>query len=336
MWCYNLARVKREQMNKSYIQAFVAAIIAALLMGSLCVFVRESACSAQLCSFARFCIGLLLIGTTGAALVCRQGKSLRFNTASFISGIGISLCILFYFMAIQHTSAGIAALLPATGPLFSAVWISLLQRHLPPRRDGLLILTAGLGIVLVSLFAGNSGSGQNNALGITYGLLSGLFYSLYIMLNRLMKSDVTLLQRTFWQSCAGSAVLLVPLLASGSETWVHLNEGWSWLLGIGLCQGVGVLLLVAYAMRKLSSLEFGIVSCLEPAEAAIIGCLLYGESLKAGQLCGFMLVLIAILAKAVMYRKVVEPTGELVLTKPAPVPTESIQQGSYSPMTENK
>lgn len=305
-------------MNKGYIQAFVAAVIAALLMGSLCVFVRESACSAQLCSFARFSIGLLLIGTVGVALICRQGKSLRFNTAAFISGIGISLCILFYFMAIQQTSAGIAALLPATGPLFSAVWISLLQRHLPPRRDGLLILTAGLGIVLVSLFAGHSGSGQNNALGITYGLLSGLFYSLYIMLNRLMKPEVTLLQRTFWQSCAGTLVLLVPLCASDASVWLHVSEGWPWLLGIGICQGVGVLLLVAYAMRKLSSLEFGIVSCLEPTEAAVIGCVLYGENLQAGQLCGFMLVLIAISAKAVMYRKVIEPTGALVLTQENP------------------
>lgn len=310
-------------MNKAYIQAFLAAVIAALLMGSLCVFVRESACSAQMCSFARFSIGLLLIGTTGVALICRHRDSLKFSAMAFVSGIGISLCILFYFLAIKETSAGIAALLPATGPLFSAVWISLLQHHLPPRRDGLLILTAGLGIVLVSLFAGNSCSGQNDALGIIYGMLSGLFYSLYIMLNRLMKPEVTLLQRTFWQSMAGSLVLLVPLLSGGEAAWLNLSTGWPWLVGIGVCQGVGVLLLVAYAMRHLSSLEFGIVSCLEPTEAAVIGCLFYGETLRSGQLCGFLLVLVAILAKAAMYRKVVEPTGELVLSTPPPAAPDS-------------
>lgn len=316
-------------MNKGYIQAFVAAITAALLMGTLCIFVRESACSAQLCSFARFAIGLLLIATAGVALICRKGYSLRFSGAAFLSGIGISLCILFYFMAIRQTSAGIAALLPATGPLFSAVWISLLQHHLPPRRDGLLILTAGLGIVLVSLFTGHSGSSQNDALGILYGLLSGLFYSLYIMLNRLMRPEVTLLQRTFWQSCAGSLVLLIPLFAGSGEVWQHLSDGWQWLLGIGLCQGVGVLLLVAFAMRHLSSLEFGIVSCLEPTEAAIIGCAVYGESLQTGQLCGFVLVLAAILAKAVMYRKVVAPTGKIVLSEPTPTPPDSPERVEF-------
>ncbi len=303
-------------MDKAYIQAFTAAVAAAILMGTLCVFVRESACSAQLCSFARFSIGLLLIGVAGVALICGHRGSLRFNLGAFISGIGISLCILFYFLAIQHTSAGIAALLPATGPLFSAVWIALLEHHLPPRRDGLLILTAGLGIVLVSLFSGQSASGQNDTLGIIYGLLSGLFYSLYIMLNRLMPQKITLLQRTFWQSLAGTLVLLIPLLWSSDSVWNNASTGWPWLVGIGVCQGVGVLLLVAYAMRRLSSLEFGIVSCLEPTEAAIIGCLLYSETLQPGQLCGFVLVLIAILAKAAMYRKVIEPTGRLVITPP--------------------
>lgn len=305
-------------MNKAYIQAFIAAVMAALLMGSLCIFVRESHCSAQLCSFARFSIGLLLIGTAGVVLIGKGKSSMKFSGSSFLSGIGISLCILFYFLAIRETSAGIAALLPATGPLFSAVWIALLQHHLPPRRDGLLILTAGLGIVLVSLFAGHSGCEQNDALGIIYGLLSGLFYSLYIMLNRLMPQEITLLQRTFWQSLAGSLVLLIPLFCTNGDVWNHLNTGWGWLLGIGVCQGVGVLLLVAFAMRRLSSLEFGIVSCLEPTEAAIIGCAIYGESLRAGQLCGFALVLIAILAKAVMYNKVIEPTGKLVISTPQP------------------
>lgn len=322
-------------MNKAYIQAFVAAIAASLLMGTLCIFVRESGCSAQLCSFARFSIGLLLIGVAGVALLCSQRKSLKFSGKSFVSGIGISLCILFYFLAIQETSAGIAALLPATGPLFSAVWIALLEHHLPPRRDGLLILTAGLGIVLVSLFAGNSGSGHNDALGITYGLLSGLFYSLYIMLNRLMEPEVTLLQRTFWQSLAGSLVLLFPLLCASCPVWENFSTGWHWLLGIGICQGVGVLLLVAYAMRRLSSLEFGIVSCLEPTEAAFIGCLMYGESLRAGQLFGFVLVLAAILAKAVMYRKVLEPTGRLALSVP-PMPAQESPEDTEFYIEEEK
>lgn len=300
-------------MNKGYLSAFVAAMMAAILMGSLCVFVRESACSAPACSLGRFGIGLLLIGLYGAVAVVRGKGSLKFSGKAFISGIGISLCILFYFLAIQETSAGIAALLPATGPLFAAVWEALLEHHLPPKRDALLILTAGLGIVLVSVLSGSGSGGQNDAFGILYGLLSGLFYSLYIVLNRFMTADVSILQRTFWQSAAGTMVLLIPLsFTAGALN--NLSSGWPWLLGIGLCQGVGVLVLVAFAMRKLSSLEFGIVSCLEPLEAALIGFFLYSEVIMAGQWCGFALVLSAILAKSVLTRSTsVEPAAKPAL-----------------------
>ena len=83
----------------------------------------------------------------------------------------------------------------------------------------------------------------------------------------------------------------------------NFDTGWPWLLGIGICQGVGVLVLVAYAMRRLSSLEFGIVACIEPIEAALIGFLFYGEVIRAGQWCGFALVLSAIFAKSVMSRQ---------------------------------
>ncbi len=296
-------------MNKGYLSAFLAAIIASMLMGTLCIFVRESECTAQICSLSRFSIGLLIIGIYGGVSVWLKRGSMKFNGMAFISGIGISLCILFYFLAIKETSAGIAALLPATGPLFAAVWEALLEHHLPPKRDALLILTAGLGIVLVSMLSGSAGGGQNDALGIIYGLLSGLFYSLYIVLNRFMKPEVTLLQRTFWQSAAGTLVLLIPVLCvlfipalQVDSPFENVNTGWGWLLGIGICQGVAVLALVAFAMRKLSSLEFGIVSCMEPMEAALIGLLLYEEIIKPGQWCGFALVLAAIAAKSVLTR----------------------------------
>lgn len=298
-------------MNKGYLNAFIAAIIASMLMGTLCIFVRESECTAQICSLSRFSIGLIIIGIYGSICVLLKRGSLRFSGKAFCSGIGISLCILFYFLAIQETSAGIAALLPATGPLFAAVWEALLEHHLPPKRDALLIMTAGLGIVLVSMLSESTGGGQNDALGIIYGLISGLFYSLYIVLNRFMKPGVTLLQRTFWQSAAGTIVLLIPVLCvlfipafQVEAPFENVDTGWIWLLGIGICQGVAVLGLVAFAMKKLSSLEFGIVSCMEPMEAALIGLLMYEEIIKPGQWCGFALVLSAILAKSVLTRSV--------------------------------
>lgn len=287
-----------SRKKKKHAQALVAASLAAILMGSLCIFVRESGCSAQLCSFSRFCVGFMLIGTAAVYGWVRGRVRLRFSPASFAAGAGIGLCILFYFMAIQHTSAGIAALLPATGPLLSAVWESLLGRRLPPRRDVYMVLMASVGIILVTCFSADATPGHDDARGIIYGMLCGVFYSIYLVLNRCMSAEVTMMQRLFWQSAAGTLVLLVPLLLGGAELLAGLGSGWGWLLGIGLLQGVGVLALVAFAMRKLSSLEFGIISCLEPTEATLLGWAVYAEVIMPGQWLGFVLVLSTVLAKS--------------------------------------
>ncbi len=291
-----------QHRESAHTRGLLAAVMAAFLMGSLCIFIRESHCSAQLCSFARFGVGFLFIGVVAAVLKFCNGSSLRFSPGAFASGVSIGLCILFYYQALRSTSASIAALLPATGPLLAAVWESLLEKHLPPRRDMILLVTAGLGILLVTWFASDDKPGDQNAFGIMCGMLCGLFYSFYIVLSRFMHAEVTMLRRLFWQSAAGTLALVGPLCAADNvfQGW---QTGWPWLLGIGLLQGVGVLTLVAFAMRRLTSLEFAIVSCLEPTEATFLGWLVYAEIILPGQWLGFFLVLFTIVAKSQRHLK---------------------------------
>ena len=130
-----------EEMT-SHLKAVIAAILSAILMGGLCIFVRESDCSAQLCSFARFFVGASL-------MLCIVRRSFRFSSKAFGSGASIGLCILFYFLAIKSVPAGIAALLLYTGPIFAVAGESVLSRRMPPLRDLCLITVSVFGIVLV-------------------------------------------------------------------------------------------------------------------------------------------------------------------------------------------
>lgn len=284
-------------------RAFLSAVLAAFLMGSLGFFVRESACSAQACSFFRFAIGFVLVAVLLVWLRMRGVGSFAFSWQSALSGAGISLCILFYFLAIQSISVGIAALLLYTGPVVAVLGEAVLNRSLPPRRDAVLIGMSVAGIVAVSVFAdGGAGSG-NSAAGLGYGLLAGVCYAVYILLNRLIPQTVTLVQRTFWQFAAGCVFLFVPLVTA-DNAFAGVEQGWAYLLCIGLLQGFLVMLLIAYAVRHLTAIQFGTISYLEPAVAVLLGWCIYAELLTPGQWCGFVLVIAASAAQSLL------PTSE--------------------------
>ncbi len=281
--------------------AYCSAAIAAVLMGTLAFFVRESHCSAQCCSFARFFIGMLLIGTLWLVEIRRRRDVFIWSGYAMASGVGISLCILFYFLALQRTSVGVAALLLYTGPVFAALGEALIKRKVPPLRDVMLISLAALGVGLVSACAPAAGQGGSH-LGMAYGLLSGLCYSAYILFNRQIRKRVSLPARTFWQSVAGVVVLLLPLLLSdcGVE---HVNFGWPYLACIGFLQGFAVLLPAAYAMKKLSAIKYGTIAYLEPMVAVALGFFVYHEQLNAGQWAGMVLVVAASMIQALVPKR---------------------------------
>lgn len=279
--------------------AFLAAAVAAFLMGALGFFVRESACSAQGCAFVRFLVGLVLVGGLLVAQVWRGRGCAAFSWQAALSGVGISLCILFYFLAIQGISVGIAALLLYTGPVFAVVGEAMLARRMPPRRDCGLIVLAVAGIVAVTVFAGGDAAGGSGAQGWVYGVLSGVCYAAYILLNRNIPAGVGLVQRTFWQFVAGCVVLALPL-AGTAAPFAGLEQGWPYLLCIGVCQGFLVMLLIAYAVKHLTAIQYGTISYLEPAVAVLLGWFIYAEQLTAGQWCGFVLVIAASAAQSLL------------------------------------
>lgn len=279
-------------MNGQRSSAFLAAVLAAVLMGALGFFVRESACSAPLCSFVRFAVGLVLVSLLLGYQRLRGKGSFSFSWQSAVSGAGISLCILFYFFAIQSISVGIAALLLYTGPVFAVLGEAVLNRSLPPKRDAFLILLSSAGILAVSFFAEGGTGGGDSVAGLVYGLLSGLCYAVYILLTRHIPQEISLVQRTFWQFTAGCVLLTVPLLTV-ENSFAGAEQGWPYLLSIGVFQGFLVMLLIAYAVRYLTAIQFGTISYLEPAVAVLLGWLIYAEWLTPGQWCGFVLVIAA-------------------------------------------
>lgn len=289
---------RMSQSNNS--RAFAAAVVAAATMGTLGFFVREAPCSAPLCGFARFAVGLLLLLPLVLWRSARGAKVWAFSWQAALSGIGIGVCILFYFLAMRCTTIALAVLLVYTGPVLASIGEALLNRRMPPLRDGLLLVVSAAGLALVC--AGGDAEHSANGLGACYSLISALGYAVYLLCNSHMPEEVGLMRRTFWQFSAGCLFAAVPLALSASP-WAGLGQSWGWLLAIGACHGFVVMLLIVYAARRLSSIQYGTIAYLEPAVAVAIGCLLYGELLLPLQWVGFALVIAASLAPSLLPRR---------------------------------
>lgn len=298
--------------------AVLAAVTAATLMGTLGYFVRSSGCSAQMCAFVRFLTGLVLIAPV---LVMRHGwrSAVRPSWMAAVSGVGISMCILFYFLAMQCLPLGIAALMVYVGPVLAAAAEAVWNRRLPALRDALPLAMSLVGIVAVAAFAGDEVTGGGAGIshqGLLYSFLSAAGYSVYLLLNSRIPAAMPLSYRTYWQFLAGCLVLSAAVVIDEGHAWCGMVQGWPYLLAIGVCHGLVVMMLISYAARRLSAIQYGTFAYLEPAVAVLMGYLLYAEEMTAGQWAGFALVLAAAATQVIFSRR----TTAHLTKQPCPLP----------------
>lgn len=288
--------------------AVLAAVTAAALMGTLGYFVRSSGCSAEMCAFVRFVMGLVLIAPV---LVWRHGwrSALRPSWMAAVAGAGISLCILFYFLAMQCLPLGIAALMVYVGPVLAAAAEAVWNRRLPTLRDALPMAMSLAGIVAVAAFAEGGAAGGGTGIshqGLLYSFLSAAGYAVYLLLNSRIPAAMPLSYRTYWQFLAGCIILSAAVVIDEGHAWCGMVQGWPYLLAIGVCHGLVVMMLISYAARRLSAIQYGTFAYLEPAVAVLLGYLLYAEAMTAGQWAGFAMVLAAAATQVLFSRRATE------------------------------
>ena len=146
----------------------------------------------------------------------------RWRQFLLIGAIGNAIPFVLIADAVIHLNASIAAILNATGPLFttivSALW---LRERLGLRK----ILGAGLGVLGVSSLVGWSPLPVTPAvlLATAQALLAALSYALTAVYARKHFADLSPLQAAVGQVCGG-AVLLMPLVIVapplGPITWL--------------------------------------------------------------------------------------------------------------------
>ena len=245
---------------------------------------------------------LVTIRAVGAAIILsalflvidRNVFKVRLKDIKYFIGTGIISFVLFnwcYFNCIEKCSLSVAAILLYTAPTFVVILSGILFREKITKTKILALGITFLGCALVSGIIG--GSVRYSAVGIVFGVTSGLFYGLYSIFGRYALkrySTYTVTLYTFVFAALGSLPLcdfhgVFTAMQSGTPLFVAAM--------LIVFSTVAPFLLYTKGMEKVTSGNASIIATIEPVIAAIISVFAFGEALSGYSFIGILCIITA-------------------------------------------
>ena len=194
----------------------------------------------------------------------------------------------------HYLSSGIATALVYTDPIWCAIigLIFLGDRFSLKLTSSCLFATLGV-MMMTGVFTED---GTFSALGLFWGLLSGLSYALYlIFVPRLRLKRIPSLKLTFYVFFIGMLILAAyAILKEGNIEIVTNPTCWTNLILLGLIPTALSNICVTMSLRLVDSTIVAILGAFEPLTAMVIGILILGDSWSIMSLGGTFLILLAV------------------------------------------
>lgn len=216
----------------------------------------------------------------------RDGLGWRALGHSALFGVVLTGMNITFYEAIAHLPLGTAVSIEFLGPVAVAI---LRGRGSSPRIAAVLALA---GVVSISGF-GLDLSAPGVMVGLGWILAAATLWASYIVLGQKIaaaRSGVTNLAL----GCAAGSLFFAPVLAPGA---VQIVTDWHVMAAVVAVAVLSTVLpysLEALAMQRLSAPTFALFTALLPATSALVGAVMLRQVPSVGELCGLVLVSIAV------------------------------------------
>ena len=249
-------------------------------------------------SFYRGLIGLIFVLVWLALRPIRSGlANRRLWFWSAIAGVGVAGNFAFYFVSIAEGSVAVAATLMYCAPVFVYLVSFTLKLERPTLFKWTAIAIVMLGIVLLTGIY-EMGAGDVTLIAAGAGLLSGLFYALFIFGFKYAAqhgSPQAILVIAF----AVLATILIFMGDANQTAAVLATPSWPLFVVLGVL-GAGLsFIFYIVGLNNTAPTVASIVAMIEPATASLFGVAILNESLTALQIFGMGLILITMTALSV-------------------------------------
>ncbi|MEH3102815.1 MAG: DMT family transporter [Sphingomonas phyllosphaerae] len=291
--------------------ALVAVIVAnaALAFGPL--FVRVADTGPVAAAFWRMALAVPMLAAI--AFATRKpdtaAPSRRVWLFVALAGIAFAADLGTWHLGILHTTMANATLLGNSATFLFPLWGFLVARAWPTRMQGVALLLAAAGATL--LMGRSYQLDPRHLAGDVLCIVAGVLYALYFILM----SDVRRALAPWPALALSSLASLLPLLGYALILGEKIvPQHWTPLLALALvCQLLGQGCMI-YALGRLSPLVIGLALLIQPAVAATIGWLHFGEALGAPDFLGIAMIAAAL----VLVRDTRRPAKEPPSANPVP------------------
>lgn len=206
-----------------------------------------------------------------------------------IGGLFFSADLASWHLGILQTKMANATLFGNAASLILAATTLVVARRLPFHMETFALLLAGAGAVLLMRESGQQG--QARLIGDLLCLLAGVLYAGY-MLTMQRARDSLASWPTLALSTAAGVLPLLLFAALLGETIMPTD--WTPVIALAFTSQIVGQGLLIYALPHFSALVVGLTLLTQPAIAALIGWLRYGEALTPVELLGGLMVAAAL------------------------------------------
>lgn len=222
----------------------------------------------------------------GASIM--QGIDRRNLGVLAVAGAMLAIHWVTFFISVKIGGVAVATLGFASFPAFITLCEYFIFKEKVSRTEWLILILVSLGLVLVT----PSFDFQDNAtIGLAWGILSGLAFAIFTLINRRAAAHMPAQQVACWENLF-VAVLTLPFSFPAIVQLNTLNWIWMVLLGV-FCTALSHYLLVS-SLTVLKARSAGIVIALEPVYAIFFAAILFAQYPSIRALFGGALMISAI------------------------------------------
>jgi drug/metabolite transporter (DMT)-like permease len=283
----------------------LAGILGALVIAFSAILVRLADVSPSTAAFFRCLYALPLLGLLAWHERRRFGdRSWRDRRLAWAAGLFFAADLTFWHHSIGAVGAGLATVLGNTQVLFVGLiaWAALRER--PENRSLVASPVVFAGVVLISGVIGSGAYGDDPALGVLFGVLTGITYALFLLILRHGNTDDRRPAGPLFDATLSAAIFsALGGIAVGDLDWVPGVEAQAWLVLLALSSQVLGWLLISVSLPRLPALLTSIVLMLQPVSTVFLGAILLSEAPSAVQLTGVAIVIAGVAVATVRPRE---------------------------------